>query len=165
MADKLGKFDKTGKWVPADLNTIDLRLIAVIFRPARGATGGQNVVTVLNKGKREYYQLAPDLYRAMHTLDTESTIWLVRALAVPARLLRATATSFSLDFTSRNAFRDAGEAMVQAQDGFIPGWDSAKGLFHVLKRDDLYWEWKRAGGEHAAMVSMDRANISGSWKR
>src|SRR5262249_33830175 len=109
--------------------------------------------------KRQYWQLAPDLYRAMNVMDEETANLWFRILGLPARLLRATATSFSPDFLARNPIRDAGDAFMQSQDGFIPGWDSTKGIFHVLKRDDLYWEWKRAGGEHAAIVGLDRKGL------
>lgn len=142
-----------------NLNNDALRTIATVFRPGRQARPEQNEITVLSQGKRQYYEVAPDLYRALNFADEEQSNVYMRALAIPARMLRATATAFSPNFLFRNPIKDSMEAAMQAQYGFIPGWDTAKGVFHAVKRDDLYWEWKRAGGEHAAMVSLDREGL------
>ena len=31
-----------------------------------------------------------------------------------------------------------------------------RGIFHLVKKDAVYWNWKKAGGEHSMFVSMDR---------
>ena len=48
------------------------------------------------------------------------------------------------------------ELRLQAQD-FI------KGLFSALKKDDLYWKFRKpSGAAHGAMVSLDRDYLQGA---
>ncbi|MCH8268985.1 MAG: hypothetical protein IH846_15870, partial [Acidobacteria bacterium] len=138
----------------------NLETIASVFRPTKPA--GENVISVWQKGKPAYYEVHPELYRALNALDAESSNILIRLLSMPARALRLGATAISPEFVIRNPLRDTMTAYAQSKHGFVPGLDTLRGVFHVLKRDDLYWEWKRAGGEHAAMVSLDRTALQGS---
>lgn len=144
-----------------DTSSIDLEHVATIFKPSLFAPGKENIVTVFRNGKREFWQLQPDLYRAMLTLDKESSNTLVKLLSFPAKILRAGAT-LNPEFMARNPIRDAFTAHVYSKYGFIPGIDTARGLFHVLKKDDLYWKWKAAGGSHGALVSLDRNYLQAS---
>lgn len=142
-----------------DLENADLDAIATVFRGTK--PHGENVLSVWQKGKPAYYEVHPELFRAMKALDAESSNILIRLLSMPARALRLGATGLGPEFVIRNPIRDAGTAFMQSKHGFIPGWDTARGVFHVLGRDDLFWEWRRAGGEHAAMVSLDRTQLQG----
>lgn len=147
-----------------DTSSIDLEHVATIFKPSIFAPGKENIVTVFRNGKREFWQLQPDLYRAMMSLDKESSNTLIKLLSFPARILRAGAT-LNPEFMARNPIRDAFTAHVYSKYGFIPGVDTARGLFHVLKKDDLYWKWKAAGGSHGALVSLDRNYLQSSIKK
>jgi hypothetical protein len=142
-----------------DLSDAELDTVATVFRPAGSAPSKDNIVTAIVKGKRQFYQVDPELNRVLHGLDQEVISPLVRLMSMPARALRLGATGISPEFAFRNPVRDAFTAAMQSQYNFKPGIDSIRGLFHVLGRDDLYWEWKRAGGQHAAMVSMDRTHL------
>ena len=79
----------------------------------------------------------------------------MKILAKPAALLRLGATAISPEFVIRNPVRDVWSAIIQSQNGFTPA-DWFRGIFHAIKRDGLYKEWQKAGGEFAAMASMDR---------
>jgi hypothetical protein len=143
---------------------LDLDTMALVFRPSGIAPKGENILTVRDNGKSRFYQVHPDLYRSLKALDQDQSNILVKILSAPARLLRLGATGLSPEFILRNPVRDAWTAWLQSKNGFVPGVDSLRGLFHALKRDDLYWEWKRAGGEHAALVAMDRSTLQGELK-
>ena len=143
----------------ATLNQTNLETVATIFRPLSKESQRENIVSVFKDGNRELYQIHPDLYRAMKGLDREESNILIRLLSKPASALRLGATAISPEFMSRNVLRDAMTAFTQSRNGFIPGVDTFRGVFHALKRDDLYREWQRAGGEHAAMVSLDRTRL------
>ena len=136
-----------------------LETVATIFRPIARGSQKENIIAVFNDGKSELYQVHPDLYRALKGLDEEGSNILIRVLSKPASALRLGATAISPEFISRNIIRDASTAFLQSRNGFIPGVDTFRGVFHALKRDDLYWEWVRAGGEQAALVSMDRTTL------
>jgi hypothetical protein len=140
----------------ADLSKADLETVATVFRPSALAPKGENILTVIDDGKRRFFQVQPELYNALKALDEEQSNILIRMLSAPASLLRLGATSLSDTFVTRNPMRDTVTAFLQSQNGFKPGVDTFRGLFHAVKRDELYWEWKRAGGDHAAMVSLDR---------
>lgn len=106
-------------------------------------------------GTKKVFQTEPELYRAIMLLDKEPAQGILKVLQIPASLLRAGAV-LSPEFIIRNPVRDAFTAFVNSKYGFIPGIDTARGLVHLLKKDNLYWEYQRSGAAHAAMVSMDR---------
>lgn len=143
-----------------DVSNVDLDQLATFFTPSDRAGGKDNVLSLFMDGKRQFYQVDPELFRALEGMNEEMMPLFVRMLAIPARILRLGATQMSPEFILlRNPLRDAAEAFMLSQRGFIPGVDSVRGLFHALKRDDLYWEWMSSGGAHAAMASMERTNL------
>ena len=144
----------------ADLSAADLQAVATIFRPSFVTAKIEGILTVRDRGEVSYWQVHDkELYRALQAMDQESSNFLIRMLSLPARLLRLGATSMGPEFVIRNPLRDAMDAYMQSRNGFIPGVDSVRGLFHAIGRDELYYEWKRAGGEHAALVSLDRTTL------
>lgn len=142
-----------------DLTDEGLETVATVFRPSSFGPKGDNIISVMKDGKRSFYQVEPELYRALKALDEESMPILVRLLSIPAKTLRLGATMLGPEFMMRNPLRDTMDAFFQSEYHFVPVWDTARGLFHALKRDDLYLEWKRSGAEHAALVSLDRKNL------
>jgi hypothetical protein len=128
--------------------------ITHIFRPSPFAPKG-NVITVVEKGKPTYYEVHEDIYRTFQALDKETANALIRVLAIPSRLLRAGAT-LSPEFMARNPARDQLAAFIYSKYGFVPGVDFMRGVSHMVKGSETYWNWKKSGGEHAALVSMDR---------
>jgi hypothetical protein len=146
-----------------DTQGIDLDKIVTIFRTNPLPVGKENILTVWRNGKREFYQVEPELYNAVLTLDSQSTDLLIKLLSIPAKTLRVGATT-TFEFMVRNPIKDIMTAMVYSKYGFNPT-DFAKGLFHVIKQDDIYWKWKAAGGSHGAMVSLDRDYLQGSLRK
>lgn len=144
-----------------DVDNIDLEQVASIFRPSIFAPGKENILTIFRNGKAEFFQLEPELYRAMLSLDRESSSMLINMLSYPARMLRAGAT-LTPEFMVRNPIRDQFSAFINSKYGFIPVVDFARGLFIALRKDDLYWRWHAAGGAHGSMVSLDRDYLQGS---
>lgn len=126
------------------------------FRANQLPERGGNVISVLEGGKRNYYQLHPKLYEAMMALDKESTPLLVKLMSVPATTLRIGAT-LSPEFGIRNPIKDQWSAFIYSRYGYRPGFDLARGLFHVLKADSLYVQWLKSGGARAGLFSQDRS--------
>lgn len=125
-----------------------------IFRPGQWIDR-QSEIAVFRRGKRELYQVHPDIAAAVNGLGAESIPAWVRLLAFPTRTLRAGAT-LTPDFIMRNSVRDPLTAAVFSKWGFTPGVDSVRGLFHLLRKDDLYQEWLKSGAGHSMWVSLDR---------
>jgi hypothetical protein len=115
----------------------------------------ENMISVWKDGDRTLYQVSPDISRTFQALDRESMSGLMRLLSVPASWLRAGAT-LTPEFIGRNPIRDQFSAFVYSKYGFIPGFDLARGVFHLAGKDQLYWDWKKGGGDHSMLVSLDR---------
>ena len=132
-----------------------------IFRPTMINT--RNVGTVLINGKPRYFQIDPDLYTSIQSLEVENVAMIVKLLAYPAKFLRAGAT-LSPDFMLRNPARDQVAAYTYSKFGYIPIVDLARGVNSLLKKDQDYWLWRIAGGEHATIVDTDRSGLIKNYK-
>lgn len=118
----------------------------------------QSQIAVFRDGKRQIYQVAPELAEVMNGLNAETVPLLVKLVSIPAKMLRAGAT-LTPDFMVRNLLRDAISSGVVSRSGFIPGIDTAKGLKSASTKDETYWNWVKAGGDQASVVSMDRTTL------
>ena len=156
---QLQEIERVLKKAGADLSGADLEATAMIFRPSTFTPTQEGIIAVFENGQRQFFQVQPDLYRALKGMDQESSNLVIRLLSMPARALRLGATALGPEFVIRNPLRDTMTAFMQSRHGFKPGVDTLRGVFHALKRDELYWEWKRTGGEHAALVSLDRTTL------
>ncbi len=161
---RLLEIQKDLKNLGVELTSEQLQEAAVIFRPSAYASSRENIIRVLEGGQASFYQVHPDVYRTLMALNEEQANFVLRVLAAPARLLRLGATALGPEFAVRNPIRDTLQAALQSDVGFIPFLDTARGLFHVLKRDGLYQEWMRSGGPMAALVSLDRKNLQSNLK-
>ncbi|MGG4267442.1 LPD38 domain-containing protein [Peribacillus simplex] len=117
--------------------------------------GKGNKVYVYRDGEKVEMELQEDLYKAVLSLDAQKQNFFVKMLALPTRTLRAGAV-LSPDFGPVNIFRDQLSALINSKYGFIPGVDMIKGLTNVLKKDDVYWQWKNNGGANSVLSSLDR---------
>ena len=146
--------NKVGQAVAELANTTEG--IGRLVEKVEGARSGkENVLDVWNNGELEHYQVQPDLYRAITSLDQESANLVIKLMSYPAQALRAGAV-LSPDFMVRNPARDQFSAFINSKYGYLPIVDLVRGVFHTLKKDDLYWQWLDSGGGMSTMVSMDR---------
>lgn len=149
----------------------DLDEMLMVYRPG-DYFGKDNIVSVLDQaGKRQWYEVDPELYQSMMGLSHEQANTVARIVSLPAKWLRAGAT-LAPEFIARNPIRDQIGAFVQSEYGYKPVADWTKGLFTLIagegklgertgveafkNAEDMYWKWKAAGGEHAALLSLDR---------
>src|SRR5690606_19709051 len=107
--------------------------ILMCFRPG-DYFGKPNIISVLQDGKRVWYEVDPELYAALEGLHAKSMDALVRLLSAPARTLRAGAI-LAPEFMIRNPARDPLMAFVQSEYGFKPGVDFVRRLFSLLRKD------------------------------
>lgn len=126
-------------------------------RPAKAA---DNTFSVWIKGKKVVYETTPELAQAMKMMNKDTSNFLTKILQYPASWLRAGST-VTAGFAITNALRDTISAGVFSKHGFLPVVDTFRGLAHFLKKDQLYWDYVKSGGAHAAMVSLDRDYLSG----
>ena len=137
--------------------------IGTIVEEVRGdrpAKSTDNTFSVWVKGKKVVYETTPELAQAMKMMNKDTSNFITKILQYPASWLRAGST-VTAGFAITNALRDTISAGVFSKHGFLPVVDTFRGLAHFLKKDQLYWDYVKSGGAHAAMVSLDRNYLSG----
>jgi len=142
------------KRVPPQKAFVGMHKGEKIIRPK--AKQPPDIMTVWENGNRTYYKVPKDLAKSVGQLDQRGLSDLMRWISLPARTLRTGATT-TLGFATRNLFRDQLTAFVNARYGYVPYVDWVRGFFSMLKRDDLYYEWKAMGGEWSMLVTLDKA--------
>ena len=126
----------------------------LIFRPSFFAPD-KNTIMVFEDGKRKFYQVPEDVFKAVSGMMESDVGAIMKLLAFPARTLRAGAT-LTPEFMGRNPIRDQFTAFVFSKYGYIPGVDLVKGIFNTVKKTDLHGKWLAGGGAHSMLVSLDR---------
>lgn len=137
--------------------------IGTIVEEVRGdrpAKSTDNTFSVWVQGKKVVYETTPELAQTMKMMNKDTSNFITKILQYPASWLRAGST-VTAGFAITNALRDTISAGVFSKHGFLPVVDTFKGLAHFLKKDQLYWDYVKSGGAHAAMVSLDRDYLSG----
>jgi hypothetical protein len=134
----------------------------IVERVTGTPTAKDSTFYVMKDGKKTIYQTTPDVYQALQFSNAESFGWLVEIAKIPAGWLRAGATQLSPEFILRNPVRDMIGATIYSEHGFIPLVDTVKGIMHYLKKDDVYWDYKKSGAGNSAMVSIDRNYLQNS---
>lgn len=129
-------------------------------RGDRPAKSTDNTFSVWVKGKKVVYETTPELAQTMKMMNKDTSNFITKILQYPASWLRAGST-VTAGFAITNALRDTISAGVFSKHGFLPVVDTFRGLAHFLKKDQLYWDYVKSGGAHAAMVSLDRDYLSG----
>lgn len=132
-------------------------IVEEVNRPAKST---DNTFSVWVKGKKVVYETTPELAQTMKMMNKDTSNIITKILQYPASWLRAGST-VTAGFAITNALRDTISAGVFSKHGFLPVVDTFRGLAHFLKKDQLYWDYVKSGGAHAAMVSLDRDYLSG----
>lgn len=114
-------------------------------------------------GKKKTYATSPELLSALKMTNKEGMSMLVKVLRVPAGWLRSGAT-LSPEFILRNPVRDMISASLYSKHGFIPVWDTVRGLSLYLKKGKEYWDYMNSGAAQSAMVSLDRDYLHGQMR-
>ena len=127
------------------------------FRPG-DYLGADNVISVLIDGHRKFFEVDPDLFKALEGIDEVDLPRWMNILATPARTLRAGAT-LAPEFGPRNVFRDQLMAGIQSEYGFVPGVDMVQGMASLLKNDEFAVAFKAGGGARSTLIGLDRASI------
>lgn len=127
----------------------------LIERVPGAASAKDSTFSVWENGQKVTYATTPDVYKAVQLYDPQTANIVVSVLSKPASWLRFGAT-ISPEFTAGNIVRDTISATVFSHHGFIPVYDSIRGLYHYLKKDNLYWDYMKSGAAQADIMSIDR---------
>lgn len=96
-------------------------------------------------GKKQIYRTTPELYKALTSTDESSARSLFSIFRSINRMMRRGAT-ISPSFITRNFIRDTLTAGINSKTGFIPLWDSIKGMKKLLTDADFAAEFYASGG-------------------
>ena len=124
------------------------------------ARATDNTFTVWQRGQKVVYETTPELKAALEMSDKNASKLLVRIVQTPASWLRAGATS-TTGFALANLVRDNVSAAIFSKHGYLPVFDTLKGVSQFIKKGELYQEYLRSGASGAAMVSLDRDYMGG----
>jgi hypothetical protein len=119
----------------------------------------KNTIIVPVNGMKHYWEIPADVHKAINYYSPQEMSMVIKILSWPAQTLRAGAT-LTAEFIMRNPARDQFTAMVYSKYGYIPMWDLSKGFFELMKKGDLYQEFKAGGGEQSYFTSMDRTTLN-----
>lgn len=128
------------------------------FWQATNGPRNDNSIIVWRDGKAHKYILDPEIARVCNDLNEQNIgVFLKLIGQKPAGWLRKGAV-LSPEFLLRNPIRDAITTALTSKYGFVPGWDTMKGLYHVLKKDEVYQRFLRSGGAQSNFFSTDLAD-------
>lgn len=128
------------------------------------ARATDNTFTVWQRGQKVVYETTPELKAALEMSDKNASNLLVRIMQTPASWLRAGATS-TTGFALANLVRDNVSAAIFSKHGYLPVFDTLKGVSQFIKKGELYQEYLRSGASGAAMVSLDRDYMGGQIRK
>ena len=103
-----------------------------------------SIFTVMIDGKKEAYQVIPELYSPIVGYNVPTAGFVLGVARDTARMLRTGAT-ISPSFVIRNFIRDTIFASISSQNGFIPIVDSVKGAYALLHDAELKADFEVAG--------------------
>lgn len=126
---------------------------AALLRDAQSR--GKSTVSVFKDGIKEIYEVPVEIEEAAKALNEESLNTIVKILAAPTRVFRATATGVNPDFMFPNIARDLQSAFINAGVNPI---DYVRGLAHYFKGDEVYQQWLKSGGQ-LSRISLDKPVI------
>ena len=130
------------------------------FKPlAKGAGLKAPAIELFADGKRVKLAADPELAKALNSMDEEQLNLVIRAMSLPAKTLRAGATSLNVAFALPNILRDQLSAAVNSKYGGIPMYDFVSGLASVIKKDDSYKKWILSGADQATLFAQDRTTL------
>jgi hypothetical protein len=139
-----------------------LQKFVLSFKP--NIKAGANESIFFRRGEPELVELDPVLARAVKAIDAEQMNIALKLFTVPAKWLRAGATTLSPEFPIRNLVRDQWSLFVYSKYGALPLYDPIRAIFHIAKRDELYQQYNASGAAHSALVSLDRDYLSKNLK-
>lgn len=127
------------------------------FKPV--AKAGNNAITVWKNGQKQYWEVGEDIASAVKGLDEESMNSFLKVLSIPASMLRQGATGRNVEFMIPNMLRDQFDAAANSKYGYIPFVDYAKGLYHLIRKDEVYQRWLKSGGSQSFGSLSGRSGI------
>lgn len=125
-----------------------------IFRPVKKALS-KNEIEVFRNGKREVWEVADQgIADALKGLDPPSSnIFFKLASGVTA--IKKIGITLTPDFILKNAIRDQITSGVFTKGGSVPFVDVVTAMGDLVKKNDNYYNWMKAGGANGAFIELN----------
>lgn len=127
---------------------------AVFIQTTFPQEGLDSQLAVFRNGRRDLYNVDPEIARAIKGLDREVASTIVKIMGQWTSVLRAGALLVP-EFGARHVIRDFFYALVTSPGGFSP-LNMVRGIMHGIKQDQIYTDWVRSGGANVTMMAFDR---------
>lgn len=161
---KLEDVAKQVKAAGGDLSAADLDSILTIFSNSPKTPTGGNIVAFVRNGKRQFYELDPELYRSLQALDYVRWPGLINhTFGALARMQRLGATGVRAGFTLiTNPIRDFSTMLLQTRGN--PVEVGTRFFKHLAKQigftdNEIKNIWRATGGELSQPLGLDRASL------
>lgn len=164
-AEMVAKLKDVGLGVEADnLTKAGVDLGMTIFRAADGVSAKDGTFSIWQDGKQKLYQVGDEaLLRSLTLADsTDATLISKMPFFKPAAWITGklrTGATLSAEFIARNLTRDQITAAIFSRNGFVPLFDSARGIFSVFKQDRWYQDWLKSGASHSGLFDSSAKNV------
>ena len=143
-----------------DIEDADMDGLMTLFTQAAQYKGKDNIISIWRKGEREFYEVHPEVYRAIMSMDMPKRSALVKILGPFSRMIRLGATGLNVAFAvAKNPQRDLQTYLVMSKNKTANPIDFFKGLASSMnpKEGSLFWRYKAMGGTLSGMMGYDRA--------
>jgi hypothetical protein len=133
--------------------------MVTVYTPTAFERDGERILFIQRNGQREFYQVQDEaLYRDLAGMGPQAISPLMKMASGAANVLRAGVTSRP-SFVVRNLLRDTLGALFQSREGFIPVYDSIRGLASLLREDKDYRQYLSFGIGQATLLGNDRGQL------
>lgn len=171
---KLANIAKQLEDAGIDMSEGDTDAVITMFENVYSGDPKDNIIVLWRDGKRELYQVDPEIYNAVIGLDKQFQLpkvidWV---LGKPARLVRLGAVGIKMSFGwVTNPLRDVQTAAQQTErkgfKGTLPSImiDSVAGIMDDITGGDVSRLFKAGGGELAQPLGIDRQFVRNAIKK
>lgn len=146
-----------------DLSQANMEQVLTFFSNAPKYIGRDNIVSFWRGGRRQFYEVHPDLYRTLNALDAIQLKWYLKVLGAPARGVRLGATGLRAGFALiTNPWRDAFGFGLQTEFSrwYTTPYVVLKGLYRRLRPNDpMNLLYKQSGADMAQFLGIDRRHL------
>ena len=134
----------------------------LVTKVSGNATPKDSSFRVWVNGEQKVYETTPAVYRFMQAVSTPrgANTLVDYVTSIPARAVRAGATGANAAFGLTNVLRDTMSASMVSRYNFIPIVDSLIGMYHMIRKTDLWEEFKGSGVEFSSDIDVSNKYAS-----
>ncbi len=135
--------------------------ILTVYGNAGQYYGKDNIVALVVDGKQQFFEVEPNLYKAIEGIDRYTLPWVWDiVLGKPTRAVRLGATGLNASFgLIRNFIRDAGTFTVLSKHAKLGPISAIKGIAEDIANTQNAKQFKALGGKMSSQLLADRRSL------